>query len=158
MIRRPPRSTLFPYTTLFRSYALKINLLGRSSDPVRLRGTEANAAIPGIVGRLSNEPVEAVEPLPLELSDAAPTLERVEDLELWLRARRNASAISRHALYVLESVDALDMTVDTFTCGLLSGSTGSDGYPAYHAIVGGVATRWDEATGELLCRALIGWG
>ena len=24
MIRRPPRSTLFPYTTLFRSYALKI--------------------------------------------------------------------------------------------------------------------------------------
>src|SRR5256884_8088983 len=24
MIRRPPRSTLFPYTTLFRSHALKI--------------------------------------------------------------------------------------------------------------------------------------
>src|SRR5687768_18358157 len=25
MIRRPPRSTLFPYTTLFRSYLLEIN-------------------------------------------------------------------------------------------------------------------------------------
>src|SRR2546429_7191639 len=26
MIRRPPRSTLFPYTTLFRSYAMKCDL------------------------------------------------------------------------------------------------------------------------------------
>src|SRR5258708_14377884 len=25
MIRRPPRSTLFPYTTLFRSFALKLS-------------------------------------------------------------------------------------------------------------------------------------
>src|SRR3989449_8551623 len=25
MIRRPPRSTLFPYTTLFRSHRLKVN-------------------------------------------------------------------------------------------------------------------------------------
>src|SRR3712207_7517760 len=32
MIRRPPRSTLFPYTTLFRSWAL---------DLVHLRGYEA---------------------------------------------------------------------------------------------------------------------
>src|SRR3712207_7880768 len=29
MIRRPPRSTLFPYTTLFRSLASTIELLGR---------------------------------------------------------------------------------------------------------------------------------
>src|SRR3712207_8333082 len=27
MIRRPPRSTLFPYTTLFRSHALRLELL-----------------------------------------------------------------------------------------------------------------------------------
>src|SRR2546429_7369177 len=27
MIRRPPRSTLFPYTTLFRSFGLFMNLL-----------------------------------------------------------------------------------------------------------------------------------
>src|SRR3989442_11590559 len=30
MIRRPPRSTLFPYTTLFRS----LNLLGSSDPPI----------------------------------------------------------------------------------------------------------------------------
>src|SRR2546428_3512237 len=33
MIRRPPRSTLFPYTTLFRS-CFAVNLLGRHQDAV----------------------------------------------------------------------------------------------------------------------------
>src|SRR5258707_6022238 len=32
MIRRPPRSTLFPYTTLFRSPAANINTLGEAPD------------------------------------------------------------------------------------------------------------------------------
>src|SRR2546429_7207742 len=31
MIRRPPRSTLFPYTTLFRSYAESVN--GHDAPP-----------------------------------------------------------------------------------------------------------------------------
>src|SRR2546426_9447371 len=34
MIRRPPRSTLFPYTTLFRSYGIKEELL----ELISLRG------------------------------------------------------------------------------------------------------------------------
>src|SRR2546428_6393446 len=38
MIRRPPRSTLFPYTTLFRS--LLVNLSGSSGDRLR-QGVEA---------------------------------------------------------------------------------------------------------------------
>src|SRR2546425_6829699 len=43
MIRRPPRSTLFPYTTLFRSlamatlaYAFLLHLLGPLYEPLRL--------------------------------------------------------------------------------------------------------------------------
>src|SRR5690348_17677053 len=39
MIRRPPRSTLFPYTTLFRSHARGVREYGkgwRSRDHVRL--------------------------------------------------------------------------------------------------------------------------
>src|SRR2546426_5101170 len=35
MIRRPPRSTLFPYTTLFRSIALRVGLSGRLDRPAR---------------------------------------------------------------------------------------------------------------------------
>src|SRR5256885_5640171 len=38
MIRRPPRSTLFPYTTLFRSHAQ--HLLGRHVRPVPYRETQ----------------------------------------------------------------------------------------------------------------------
>src|SRR2546430_11972835 len=53
MIRRPPRSTLFPYTTLFRSYAailarkkrlsLDLVLLAVASLPVSIVGHEAYA-------------------------------------------------------------------------------------------------------------------
>src|SRR5258707_2895683 len=37
MIRRPPRSTLFPYTTLFRSHLLGINahLLDQSGESIK---------------------------------------------------------------------------------------------------------------------------
>src|SRR5688572_32051409 len=43
MIRRPPRSTLFPYTTLFRSDdparpALNATLIRKEDSSVRLRG------------------------------------------------------------------------------------------------------------------------
>src|SRR3712207_7519677 len=34
MIRRPPRSTLFPYTTLFRSLAMRLFHLGRRAAMV----------------------------------------------------------------------------------------------------------------------------
>src|SRR5690242_21106425 len=36
MLRRPPRSTLFPYTTLFRSTQLGFELLADSSDYINL--------------------------------------------------------------------------------------------------------------------------
>src|SRR2546430_5789655 len=34
MIRRPPRSTLFPYTTLFRSDGMKVLLSGAGGDDI----------------------------------------------------------------------------------------------------------------------------
>src|SRR3989442_14971865 len=34
MIRRPPRSTLFPYTTLFRSLEVEARRMGSAIDPV----------------------------------------------------------------------------------------------------------------------------
>ena len=50
------------------------------------------------------------------------------------------------------------MTVDTFFCALLHGETDTSGYPDYNAIVGGLASHWDELSGELIVRAVIGWG
>src|SRR3712207_8173359 len=39
MIRRPPRSTLFPYTTLFRSYGDTINIASRLEGANKQLGT-----------------------------------------------------------------------------------------------------------------------
>src|SRR3989449_2890975 len=44
MIRRPPRSTLFPYTTLFRSLLLHRQILEHRLDH-ELRTTEARVAV-----------------------------------------------------------------------------------------------------------------
>src|SRR2546422_8505725 len=50
MIRRPPRSTLFPYTTLFRSVAI-----GGVAHPGRRRGGGGRRARPGLGNRRSEE-------------------------------------------------------------------------------------------------------
>src|SRR3712207_8485072 len=42
MIRRPPRSTLFPYTTLFRSHHVKGFALGRDGYVARIVLTEVD--------------------------------------------------------------------------------------------------------------------
>src|SRR2546430_4348907 len=47
MIRRPPRSTLFPYTTLFRSRAVRQLLDGRLGGSDRALGSGAGVALPG---------------------------------------------------------------------------------------------------------------
>src|SRR5688572_31929378 len=51
MLRRPPRSTLFPYTTLFRSAALQRSglpalPLAHRSDRIRLRGDGPDRTLP----------------------------------------------------------------------------------------------------------------
>src|SRR3712207_7345129 len=50
MIRRPPRSTLFPYTTLFRSGNLKVITWEVSADgrQVTRRGEASGEAIHGV--------------------------------------------------------------------------------------------------------------
>src|SRR2546425_9755597 len=46
MIRRPPRSTLFPYTTLFRSLGVQIVLVGGGIEPT---GPEKEPEIVAII-------------------------------------------------------------------------------------------------------------
>src|SRR3989440_4584210 len=55
MIRRPPRSTLFPYTTLFRSFLLRLSLdnvanVRRVSCPILLFHGDADRLVPTAMG------------------------------------------------------------------------------------------------------------
>src|SRR5690242_20781322 len=58
MIRRPPRSTLFPYTTLFRSQALHAALAGRPKAAI----LEQTRAVPETLPQPI--PAPAVPPVP----------------------------------------------------------------------------------------------
>jgi hypothetical protein len=155
----PPPPAPIQEEVTAQEYQLRIAFMARSSDGLRLPADPRVAAsLPGIVEPLSQTTVETITPLPLDYSDASPAIERFNEIQQWVLARREVSPIGRHGLYVLEMTDALDMTVDTFSCGLLHGDTDTSGYPEYNAIVGGLASHWDELSGELIVRAVIGWG
>ncbi len=155
----PPPPTPVQEEVTAQEYQLRLAYLARSSDGLRLPADPSvAAAIPAIVEPLSQTTVEVIEPLPVEYSDASPAIERFTEVQQWVLARRNVSPIGRHGLYVLEMTDALDMTVDTFYGGMLHGDTDTSGYPEYNAIVGGLASHWDELSGELIVRAVVGWG
>src|SRR2546426_4928736 len=57
MIRRPPRSTLFPYTTLFRSLVerLAVEPVQRLGDGHEIDGSCREAALPGTAHARSEE-------------------------------------------------------------------------------------------------------
>lgn len=142
-----------------QQFSLKLAFLARSSDGLRMHpDPRLRDILVSIVEPLAESPVEVVEPLPIEYTDAAPNIERFTEMQQWVLARRELGPIARHALYVLEATDALDMTVDTFYCTLLHGEVDTSGYPEYNAIVGGLATHWDELSGELIVRGVVGWG
>ena len=155
----PPPPTPVQEEVTAQEYLLRLAFVARSSDGLRLPADPSvAAAIPSIVEPLSTSRIEVIGPLPVEYSDASPAVERFNELQQWVLARRDVGPIGRHGLYVLEMTDALDMTVDTFACGLLHGDTDTSGYPDYNAIVGGLASHWDELSGELIVRAVVGWG
>jgi hypothetical protein len=155
----PPPPTPVQEEIAAQQYTLKLTFMARSSDGLRMQADPAvRGMLPGVVEPLAKGTVDLIEPLPLEYSDAAPTIERFTEMQQWVLARRELGPIARHGLYILESTDALDMTVDTFVCALLHGDTDTSGYPDYNAIVGGLASHWDELSGELIVRAVIGWG
>jgi hypothetical protein len=155
----PPPPTPVQEEVRAEEYLVRLAYLARSSDGLRLPADPTvMAAIPSMMEPLSQTPVEVIQPLPIEYTDAAPSIERVNEIEQWVQARRDLSPVGRHALYLLELTEALDMTVDTFSSGLLHGETDTSGYPEYNAIVGGLAAHWDELSGEIIARAVVGWG
>jgi hypothetical protein len=148
-----------PAVVSSQEFSLKLNYSAKSSEGVRLKGGQ------GMVERLSGMltgyvkgEADLVEPLPMAMITATPQIARLPGSAQWLQVHHKASPVTRHALVVLEFVDAVDMVYETMVCGLLEGGTDTAGYPDYDAIVGGVVSHWDEMTGDMIVRAVVGWG
>jgi hypothetical protein len=152
-------STPLPEEVTAQEYQLKLYYAGKSSAGVRFKaGPRTLEEIPSMLAGIARSEVEVVEPLPIEFSQATPSIVHPSEAMQWLNAHHSNSPITRHALVVLESIDAVDLAFDTFAVGLLDGETDTSGYPEYSAIVGGVASHWDESNGDLVLRAVVGWG
>ncbi len=155
----PASAGMMPEEVVAQDHQLKLYYAGKTSEGVRLKaGPAAVAELPTMLVGLARSDIEVVEPLAIEFSQATPTIVSPAEAMQWLNAHHIHSPITRHALVVLESIDAVDLAFDTFVCALLDGELDTSGYPEYNAIVGGVAAHWDEATGDMICRAVVGWG
>jgi hypothetical protein len=152
-------SVALPEEAVAQDYQLKLYYAGKSSEGVRMKaGPRALTELPGMLVGLAKSEIEIVEPLPIEFSEASPVMSHPSEAMQWLNAHHVHSPITRHALVVLESIDAIDLAFDTFVCALLDGEIDTSGYPEYSAIVGGVASHWDESTGDMIVRGVVGWG
>jgi hypothetical protein len=156
---KPAAPVGMPEEVVAQDFQLKLYYAGKSSEGVRMRaGAQAMDDLPKLLGGIAHNDVETVEPLPLEFAHAVPQIVRPSEAMQWLNAHHELSPVTRHALVVLESIDAVDLAFDTFACTLLDGEVDTSGYPDYSAIVGGVAAHWDEATGDMIVRGVVGWG
>jgi len=148
-----------PEEVVAQEYQLKLYYAGKTSEGVRMTaGPNALAELPSMLHGLARTEIEVVDPLPIEFSQATPIIARPSEAMQWLNAHHVHSPVTRHALVVLETIDAVDLAFDTFVCTLLDGEVDTSGYPEYSAIVGGVASHWDVATGDMIVRSVVGWG
>ena len=154
-----PVHAAVPEEAVAEDHQLRLTFGAKTSVGVRLKGgPQMLAALPVMLTDIAITPVEMVEPRETSLTSASPIIIRTMEAGEWLRAHGEATPITRHALYILESLDAIDPAYDTFACALLDGHVDTSGYPEYGAVVGGVAAHWDESTGDLIVRAIVGWG
>ena len=148
-----------PEEAVAQDHQLRLTYGAKTSIGVRLQGgPNILAALPRMLDDVAISQVEVVEPRVTTLAIASPSIVRSQEASEWLRAHGEATPITRHALFVLESLDAIDPAYDTFACAMLDGEVDTSGYPEYSAIVGGVAAHWDESTGDLIVRGVVGWG
>ncbi|MEA2548334.1 MAG: hypothetical protein QOE42_932, partial [Chloroflexota bacterium] len=103
-------SALMPEEVVAQDHLLKLYYAGKSSEGVRLKaGPAAIAELPMMLVGLAQAEIEVVEPLPIEFSQATPTIVSPSEAMQWLNAHHVHSPITRHALVVLESIDAVDL-------------------------------------------------
>jgi hypothetical protein len=140
-------------------YELKLTYRAKCSHGVRMTaGPGALQQLPDLLAGVARADLALVEPLAVEVQDAAPRIVDPKQAMAWVNAHHDANPITRHALMVLESLQALDPAYETAALSLLSGVVDTAGYPEYDAIVGGVISHWDEVTGDMVVRGVVGWG
>jgi ribosomal protein L37E len=156
----PPRITLAPDQLESEEQVIRYQYHSLSSHGVRLPETEHDAPLrlSSILQGFARSEIELIEPLPIEFQDAAPSIVRPEAALHWINVHHGRSPIARHALLIFESVDAIDLAYETFAVALLHGDVDGEGFPRYDAIVGGPVSYWDETSGDLIVRLLVGWG
>lgn len=155
----PVRPTLAPDRLELEEQSLRLQFRALSSNGVRMPADhDVPVRLPSLLEGHALSPVELIEPLPLEYQDARPEITRPEAALHWINVHHGRSPIARHALRMLESVDALDLAYESFAVALLYGTVDSEGFPRFDAIVGGPVSYWDENTGQLIVRNVLGWG
>jgi hypothetical protein len=153
-----PRIQLPPDQLEFEGQSLRLQYATLSSHGVRMPTAQnVPTFLPHLLEGFTSK-VELIEPLDSEFQDAAPDITRPESALQWLNAHHGRSEIARHAVYILESLDAIDLAYETFAVALLQGEIGVDGFPRFDAIIGGPISYWDEASGELIVRMALCWG
>jgi hypothetical protein len=156
VVRRP---AVAPDDVETHDHTLRLQFRARASYGVRLpTDPQGPRILPRLLDGLALSEVELIEPMSDAYQQAAPVITNPKEAQLWLNAHGQRSPIARHALYVLELLDAIDLAYETFAVTLLHGNLDSTGVPRFDAIVGGLASYWDETTGELIVRALLAWG
>src|SRR5256885_16564128 len=91
MIRRPPRSPLFPYTTLFRSFDELVD--AACSDIL-----DSIGALPGAPEKLAEErglPARTLEPLRFMFGKLAHQGALVRDGDVWVRGRSEERRVGK---------------------------------------------------------------
>ena len=154
----PPPARLSPDSIVTHDMSLRLLFNAKSGDGVRLEGEANVAELPGLLTGIAISPVELIEPLSPDAQQAAPRILHPQQALQWINARHSHSPMARHALLVLESLDAIDPAFETLAVALLQGELDHDGVPRFDAIVGGLVSYWDETTGELVLRPIVAWG
>jgi len=158
-VERPVIPALTPDGVVAHDYSLRLQYHAKGGDGVRLPAQAYGPQLlPDLLTGLAVSQVDLVEPLNAEFTDAAPQITSPAEAMLWINARHPLRPLTRHALYLFESVDAIDPAYETLAVALLHGEMDTDGLPRYDAIVGGLISYWDETTGELIVRPIVGWG
>jgi hypothetical protein len=154
-----PRRPALGEEVAAEDHLVRLSFAAKTSEGVRV-GAESGASVElgAMVAPHAIGDVEIVPPRDMDTGQASPTIIHTDEAAAWLSAHGTSSPVTRHGLFILETLDAIDPAYETFACALLDGTVDPGGYPDFNSIVGGVAAHWDETTGDLIVRALVGWG